>query len=75
LCALLIGYIAWYQASLFPTLEFLHWIGAVGFIALLFWQHLLVYKYDLAKINQAFFETNGIASILFGSAVILDVLC
>lgn len=74
LCALLIGYIAWYQASLFPTLEFLHWIGAAGFIALLVWQHLLVYKYDLAKINQAFFETNGIASILFGSAVILDVL-
>ncbi len=74
LCALLIGFLAWYQSQLFSTLGILSWIGAVGFVGLLAWQHFLVFKYDLAKINQAFFETNGIASILFGSAVILDVL-
>jgi 4-hydroxybenzoate polyprenyltransferase len=74
LCAVLIGYIVWYQDRLFPSLGMLHWMGAIGFIALLAWQHFLVYKYDLARINQAFFETNGMASILFGTTVILDVL-
>ncbi len=74
LCALFICFIAWYQGELYHTFGVLHWVGAFGFITLLGWQHLLVYKYDLAKINQAFFETNGIASILFGIAVILDIL-
>ena len=74
LCAVLLFLITWMQGSIFPTLGFLHWVGAIGFVALLGWQHHLVIKYDLAKINQAFFETNGVASILFGSAVIIDVL-
>jgi 4-hydroxybenzoate polyprenyltransferase len=74
LCASLLFYITWYQSQLFPTLGLLHWIGAAGFAGLLFWQHRLVFLYNLEKINQAFFETNGIASICFGSAVILDVL-
>lgn len=73
-CACLLFSIAFYQSQLLPTLGFLHWIGAIGFAALLFWQHKLVQLNDLTKINQAFFETNGIASILFGSAVIIDVL-
>ncbi len=74
LCACLLFYIAWYQSQVFPTLGFLHWVGALGFAGLLVWQHRLIKLHDLSKINQAFFETNGIASILFGSAVIIDVL-
>ncbi|MEO6131026.1 MAG: UbiA-like polyprenyltransferase [Saprospiraceae bacterium] len=74
LCACLLFYIAWYQSQLFTSLGFLHWLGAFGFAGLLFWQHRLVKLHDLGKINQAFFETNGIASILFGSTVIIDVL-
>ncbi|MBK9981535.1 MAG: UbiA family prenyltransferase [Saprospiraceae bacterium] len=73
-CAGILFFITWYQNQLFPSLGFLHWIGAIGFASLLFWQHHLVKLNDLSKINQAFFETNGIASILFGSAVIIDVL-
>ncbi|MGB4850102.1 MAG: UbiA-like polyprenyltransferase [Saprospiraceae bacterium] len=73
-CACILLFITWYQSQLFPSLGFLHWIGAIGFAGLLFWQHRLVKLNDLSKINQAFFETNGIASILFGSAVIIDVL-
>jgi len=73
-CALLLLYITWYQSQLFPTLAVLHWIGAIGFMGLLFWQHRLLARYGLARINQVFFETNGIASICFGSAVIFDVL-
>jgi len=74
LCALFLLGIAWYQAQLLPSLGILHWIGAIGFIGLLIWQHRLIKLYDLSRINQAFFETNGIASILFGSAVVLDVM-
>ena len=74
LCAILLFYIAMYQGQLLPTLGFLHWIGALGFAVLLVWQHRIVKLHDLSKINQAFFETNGIASILFGMAVVVDVL-
>jgi 4-hydroxybenzoate polyprenyltransferase len=73
-CAILLFCIAWYQSQLFPTMGILHWIGAFGFVGLLFWQHRLVYLHGLSKINQAFFETNGIASLLFGTTVIIDVL-
>jgi len=74
LCAIMLFVITWYQSQLLPTFGLLHWMGAFGFAGLLFWQHRLVFKYNLEKINQAFFETNGIASICFGTAVILDVL-
>ncbi len=74
LCACFLFYIAWYQSQELPSLGFLHWVGAFGFAGLLIWQHRLIKLHDLSKINQAFFETNGIASILFGSAVIIDVL-
>ena len=73
-CAILLLYITTYQAKIFPTFGWLHWIGAIGFMGLLVRQHLLVNRYDLAKINQAFFETNGMASVLFGLSVIIDVL-
>jgi len=74
LCALMLIYITYYQAQVLPTFGWLHWIGALGFMGLLVWQHRLVRRYDLVKINQAFFETNGIASVLFGLSVIVDVL-
>lgn len=74
LCAVLLLVITWYQSQLLSSFGVLHWIGAIGFAGLLFWQHRLVFKYNLEKINQAFFETNGIASICFGTAVIVDVL-
>jgi len=74
LCAILLLGITYYQAQLLPTFGWLHWLGAIGFMGLLFWQHRLVKLYDLAKINQAFFETNGVASVLFGLSVIVDVL-
>jgi 4-hydroxybenzoate polyprenyltransferase len=73
-CALLLIFITYYQASLFPSFGWLHWLGAFGFMGLLIWQHRLVKLYDLTRINQAFFETNGIASVLFGLSVIIDVL-
>lgn len=51
-----------------------HWIGVGVFIALLIYQHLLVKPNDLSKVNLAFFTTNGVASVLFGVLVILDLV-
>ncbi len=74
LCAMLLVGITWYQQQLIPGLGWLQWIGTTGFIGLLIWQHRLVKIHDLTRINQAFFETNGVASVLFGATVILDLL-
>ena len=52
----------------------IHWLGALAFIALLFYQHTLVKVNDLSKVNMAFFTTNGIASVIYGSFFILDYL-
>lgn len=51
-----------------------YWTGAVLFIGLLIYQHLLVKPNDLSKVNMAFFTTNGIASVVFAVFVIIDIL-
>ncbi len=51
----------------------LYWIGAIIFVILLFYQHLIVSVDDLSRVNIAFFTTNGIASILYATFVILDI--
>ncbi len=51
----------------------LYWIGAVIFILLLFYQHLIVSPDDLSRVDIAFFTTNGIASIVYATFVILDI--
>ncbi len=67
-CALLVvvvglyaGFRAWY------------WLGAIIFIGLLIRQHQLVKPNDLSKVNLAFFTTNGIASVVFAIAVLLEL--
>ncbi len=60
--------------SKLPVFEYLHWIGAAVYVGLLFYQHTLVKADDLSKVNLAFFTTNGIASVIFGSFVILDAV-
>ncbi|HYC28726.1 MAG TPA: UbiA-like polyprenyltransferase [Chitinophagaceae bacterium] len=52
-------------AGLTGAFGFLFWIGAVIFIGLLIYQHLLVSPEDLSRVNMAFANTNGLASILF----------
>ena len=51
-----------------------YFIGGAIFSFLLIYQHTLVKHDDLKKVNIAFFTTNGIASIVFGFFVILDIL-
>lgn len=57
----------------YDVFYWIHWLGAGIFICLLFYQHTLVRPNDLSKVNLAFFTTNGIASLVFCSLVIVDV--
>lgn len=52
----------------------LYWSGAVIFIGMLIYQHLIVKPSDLSRVNMAFGTTNGIAGVIFGLAVVLDLL-
>jgi 4-hydroxybenzoate polyprenyltransferase len=49
-----------------------YWIGALAFIGLLIYQHMLVKPDDLSKVGIAFGNTNGIASIIFAVFTILS---
>ncbi|MBK6447102.1 MAG: UbiA family prenyltransferase [Bacteroidetes bacterium] len=50
------------------------WIGAVLFSILIIYQHTLVKPDDLSRVNLAFATTNGIASIVFASFVISELV-
>lgn len=73
LTAIIILFSAWLLSSQFEVFDWLHWVAAVIFIGLLFYQHTLVKVDDLTKVNLAFFTTNGVASLVFGTLVILDI--
>jgi 4-hydroxybenzoate polyprenyltransferase len=51
-----------------------YWIGAVLFIGLLIYQHLIVKPTDLSKVNLAFFTTNGVGSLLFMLCFITSII-
>jgi 4-hydroxybenzoate polyprenyltransferase len=53
----------------------LYFIASTLFIGLLINQHRLIKHNDLSKVNLAFFTNNGIASILFGTLIIIDLIC
>jgi 4-hydroxybenzoate polyprenyltransferase len=72
LCALILIFITYRIHHQYPTFGTLHYIGVTLFIGLLIYQHTLVKINDLSKINLAFFTTNGIASVLYGSCFIID---
>ena len=52
----------------------LFWIATTLFIGLLINQHRLVKTDDLSKINLAFFTNNGIASLIFGSLIVIELI-
>lgn len=57
-----------------PQTGWLLWTGTGVFLVLLTYQHFLVKPNDLSRVNLAFFTTNGIASLLFGTIVVIDLL-
>lgn len=51
-----------------------YWVGAVLFIGLLTYQHLIVTPTNLIRLNAAFFTTNGIASVCYAAFTVVDLL-
>ena len=63
-----------YQIGNYEGFGKFYWIGFCIFSVLLIYQHTLIKHNDLSKINLAFYTTNGIASLIFGIFVILELL-
>ena len=61
-------------AGIYGNFIFIYWLGFVVFSGLLVYQHSLVIRFGLQKIDLAFFTTNGIASVLFGVCVITEII-
>ena len=62
------------SAGFYGNFGIIYWLGLSVFTGLLLFQHSLVIRFGLQKIDLAFFTTNGIASVLFGLCVITDIL-
>jgi 4-hydroxybenzoate polyprenyltransferase len=62
------------SAGVYGHFGWLYWVGAAVYIGLLLYQHLLVKPTDLSKVNMAFANTNGIASIVFAAFTILSLI-
>lgn len=62
-------------AGYYGHFHLLFLLGFIVFSGLLIYQHLLVIRFGLQKIDLAFFTTNGIASVLFALCVITDIIC
>ncbi len=60
-------------AYIYGNFSWLYFVGAVIFIGLLIYQHLIIKPNDLSRVNMAFGTTNGIASLVFGFFVCLDI--
>ncbi|MBK9014780.1 MAG: UbiA family prenyltransferase [Saprospiraceae bacterium] len=72
ICSVVIVFATWQVSQANEQLGWLSFFAVAFFCALLFYQHTLVKPDDLRKVNLAFFTTNGVASLIFCGAVILD---
>ncbi len=61
-------------AGLYGRGGVIFWCGAAVFMAMLLYQHLIVRPDDLSRVNIAFGTTNGVAGLILGLAVVLDLL-
>ena len=61
-------------AGIIGHFNWIYWTGAAFYVVMLVYQHLLVKPADLSKINMAFANTNGIASVVFAVLTIISLL-
>lgn len=61
-------------AGIYGDFHWIYWIGIAVFAGMLIYQHSIVKPNDLSKVNIAFMTANGIASVVFGVLVIVDLL-
>ena len=73
-CSALILYASYMIQSKYIGSGWLTWMAAILFIGMLIYQHRLVSPRDLSKVNLAFFTANGIASVLYGLVLGIDLL-
>jgi 4-hydroxybenzoate polyprenyltransferase len=62
------------SAGLVGHFNWIYWIGVVFYAAMLTYQHVIVKPSDLSKVNMAFANTNGIASVVFAIFTIVSLL-
>lgn len=72
-CAFLMILTSYYLSQSYEGLGWLQWAGTIIFVLLLAYQHLIVSPKDLSRVNIAFFTTNGMASVILGFLLILDL--
>jgi 4-hydroxybenzoate polyprenyltransferase len=60
-------------AGIYGEFHLIYWVGILVFIGMLIYQHSIVKPNDLTKVNIAFMTANGIASVVFGVLVIVDL--
>ncbi len=61
-------------AGVIGHFNWIYWIGAAFYGAMLIYQHMLVKPSDLSKVNMAFANTNGFASVVFAVFTIASLL-
>ena len=61
-------------AGVYGHFSWVYWTGTVFYVSMLIYQHLLVKPTDLSKVNMAFANTNGFASVVFSVATIVSLL-
>lgn len=74
LCAILLTIALWFMVQSYLQIGMLAMLAWLFFIGLLVYQHSIVKVQDFSRINLAFFTTNGVASVVFGTLLILDLL-
>lgn len=62
------------SAGSLSDFHWIYWVGTFLFTGLLAYQHLLVKPDDLSRVNMAFANTNGVASIVFAAFTIISIL-
>ena len=73
LCGLVIVAASYLLGQQYPAFGWIHWAAVGVFLGLLYYQHTLISVDDLRRVNLAFFTTNGVASLIFGALLILDI--
>ncbi len=68
-CAVLLA-----VAGFFGPFSYLYWLAYALFVAMLIYQHSLVKPTDLSRVNRAFMTSNGVASVIFGILVVIDII-
>lgn len=59
---------------LYMNVSWFYYAGLAFYAALLIFQHRIVSPTDLSRVGRAFMTTNGVASVIFATFYLLDVL-